>query len=786
MNKKIFETLEYQKVKDKLKPYLASQNGLQELANLFPMTDYEAIQLALTETLDGADIYRLKGGIPIAKLANIRPQMKRLEIGATLSGLELAQITKMLRTTQDIVRFFAKLEEEKITFHTLFETVAKLEILPEISKRLIKSIEGDGHITNEASDKLFGIRTRISTTESEIRTKMDGYTRGKDAKYLSETIITMRDGRYVIPVMAQYRNHFGGVVHDQSASGQTLYIEPQAVMELNNRLRQNQVEEKNEEERILAELSELLTPYREELLNNATILGHLDFINAKARYAAAIKGTEPTISKENHVYFRSARHPLIDPQKVVANDIELGETYKALIITGPNTGGKTITLKTFGLLQLMAQSGLFIPVNEHSQMGIFTEIFADIGDEQSIEQNLSTFSSHMDNIVKILAQIDQHSLVLFDELGGGTDPKEGAALAIAILDRVGSAGSYVMATTHYPELKAYGYNRPETMNASMEFDTQTLKPTYKLLVGIPGSSNAFDIATRLGVEPGVISQARGLMDQDSQDLSAMIKDLAARQKEASDRAARLKTEVAEAEQLHQDLSNEYQKLLNSKDQYLEKAKLQANDLVADAEKKATEIIKRLRKMEMQGGASIKENQLIDSKSELNALHQAPNLKKNRVLQRAKAKQTLKVNDDVLVTSYGQRGTLLRQLDKKHWEVQLGILKMKVATDELEKIAPEKEARTGSRTTIRRTASSAVKTTLDLRGKRYEEAMTEVDRYIDSALLAGYPMVTIVHGKGTGALRNGITKYLQRNRQVKHFEYAAPNAGGNGATVVYFK
>lgn len=785
MNKKIFETLEYQKVKDKLKPYLTSDNGKQELANLEPMVNQDQIQRALTETLDGADAYRLKGGIPIARLANISPQMKRLEIGATLSGLELSQVTKMLRTTQDVLNFFKKLQEEKIEFRTLYTTVDKLQALPEISKRLMKSIEGDGHITNEASDKLFGIRNRISSTESEIRAKMDGYTRGKDAKYLSDSIITMRDGRYVIPVMAQYRSHFGGVVHDQSASGQTMYIEPQAVMELNNRLRQNQVEEKTEEERILTELSESLIPYREDLLNNAKILGHLDFINAKARYAAEIKATEPTISEQNQVHFRQARHPLVDPKKIVPNDIDLGEDYKALIITGPNTGGKTITLKTFGLLQLMAQSGLFIPVSENSQMGIFTEIFADIGDEQSIEQNLSTFSSHMDNIVKILDQIDERSLVLFDELGGGTDPKEGAALAIAILDRVGSSGSYVMATTHYPELKAYGYNRPETMNASMEFDTESLEPTYKLLVGIPGSSNAFDIATRLGIEPGVIMQARSLIDQDSQDLSAMIADLSARQKEAADRAAKLKVEVAEAESLHKDLANEYQKLRNSKDQYLEKAKLEANKLVEDTEEKTDVIIKRLRKMEMQGGAAIKENQLIDSKSELNALHQAPNLKKNRVLQRAKAKQALKPNDDVMVTSYGQRGSLLRQTDKKHWEVQMGIIKMKVPTDEIEKLAPEKEQPQKNHTTIRR-SSSSVKPTLDLRGKRYEEAMTEVDRYVDSALLAGYPMVTIVHGKGTGALRKGITEYLQRNRQIKHFEYAAPNAGGNGATVVQFK
>ncbi|MFC6181118.1 endonuclease MutS2 [Lactiplantibacillus daowaiensis] len=787
MNPKVLTTLEYQQVKQQLAPYLVSAAGQKELAELQPMADVKKVQFALDETNDGAEVYRLKGGIPIARLADITPHMKRLEIGATLNGSELGQVGRVLRTTRAITRFFEELLEEapENDIRHLFDEVQTLVTLPAVTKQLTTAIEGDGHITDDASPELSSIRNHISKTEGEIRSRMERYTRGREAKYLSDPIITIRNDRYVIPVKAENRGRFGGIVHDQSASGQTLFIEPQAVMALNDRLRQNQVAEKQEEQRILEELSNLIAPYRDEILQNAAILGHFDFVNAKARYAHDMKGTEPAVSTQNEVFLRQARHPLIDPKKVVANDITLGTDYQAIVITGPNTGGKTITLKTLGLLQLMGQSGLFIPVDEGSRIGIYNEIFADIGDEQSIEQNLSTFSSHMENIESFLKQIDDHSLVLVDELGAGTDPQEGAALAIAILDAIGAQGTQVVATTHYPELKAYGFNRPDTINASMEFDEATLKPTYRLLVGIPGRSNALDIAQRLGIPQSIVDQAWSLTDTDSQDLNAMIADLVAKRKQVEDAQLHLTAELDDSEKLHKQLKSEFNAYQQRKDQLIEDAQVQANAIVEKSKTKADAIISDLRKKQLATGANVKENELIDAKGALNALEQQPKLKKNRVLRRAKAKQDFHEGDDVLVKSYGQRGVLVQKMGNHAWEVQLGILKMKIDEADMERTQPEAEPKR-ARATVQSANASHVSPNLDLRGVRYEDAMTQVDRYVDAALLAGYPSVTIVHGKGTGALRQGITDYLKTNRQVKSFHFAAPNHGGNGATEVEFK
>ncbi len=507
------------------------------------------------------------------------PHLKRLAIDGTLNGTELAQISQVLKTVQAVVRFFDDLKDRPVDLRQLYESVGQLIHLPEISKRLRVSLEDDGRLTDEASPELRRIRRQINNFEGTIREQMAGYTRGKNAKYLSDTLVTIRDDRYVLPVKAEYKGHFGGIVHDQSASGQTLYIEPEGVVAKNNQLREAQIDERQEERRILAELSDQLRPYQAEIQANASLLGHLDFVNAKARYAHAIKATEPILSADNEIALRQARHPLIDPHKVVANDIELGKTYKAIIVTGPNTGGKTITLKTVGLTQLMAQSGLFIPANEHSQVGLFDEVFADIGDEQSIEQNLSTFSSHMENIVTILNHATDHSLILVDELGAGTDPQEGAALAMSILDEIGAMGSEVIATTHYPELKAYGYNRPETINASMEFDTQTLKPTYRLLIGIPGRSNALDIAQRLGIKQTIIDEARSLTDDDSQDLNNMIADLTAQKKRADDDAAAAAETLAQSETLQHDLKVAFADYEKQKTNLMDQAKDQANEIV---------------------------------------------------------------------------------------------------------------------------------------------------------------------------------------------------------------
>ena len=787
MNHKITETLEFARIKGMLAHYLVSAAGHHELERMVPQGDYDRVQQYLTETTDGADILRLEGGIPIPKLADIQPQMKRLKIGANLNGTELAQVTKVLQTSMSVKNFFDELREKKIKLRVLDQLVDRLVTIPSITQRLVRSVDPDGRLNDEASSKLHGIRQLIVKTEGEIHQQMERYTRGKGAKYLSEPVVTIRNDRYVVPALARYRNKLGGVVHDQSASGQTLYIEPAGVVEYNNRLRQAQIEERQEMLRILAELSALIAPYRHDIQNNERVLGKLDFINAKAALAHDMKASLPLLSRENHVNLRHARHPLIDPKKVVPNDIKIGEDYQAIVITGPNTGGKTITLKTLGLIQLMGQSGLFIPAEEGSTIGVFDNIFADIGDEQSLEQNLSTFSGHMDNVKAILDQITDRSLVLLDELGAGTDPKEGAALAMAILDQIGSKGSTVVITTHYPELKVYGYDRAKTINASMEFDTETLQPTYRLMLGIPGRSNGIEIAQRLGIDAAVIDEARSLVSDDSQDLNKMIGDLVAQRKAAREENERLTKLVADNERTQKELDEKLTRFNEQRDKLFDQARSKANHQVSMAKRKANSIIHHLRQLEMQQGANVKENQLIDAQGALNALHQEdPRLKHNSVLKRAKAKHDLHKGDAVMVKSYGQYGELLDKRGNHKWEVQIGILKMEIDERDLEKVDKKslpKEKETRRSSAVHTTQTRHTSARLDLRGHRYEQAMSELSDFIDHALLNNLSSVTIIHGKGTGALRKGTQQYLQSNPRVKSFSYAAPNNGGDGATIV---
>lgn len=792
MNNKVLETLEYSKVKHMLQPFLTSIAGQKEMERLQPTSDRHLMAKQLADTNDAVEIYRVKGGIILPQLVDITPHMKRLEMQAALSGTELAQVSKILQAAASIVNFFEELADSKeLQLERLPELVAKIVTMPKLTQKIAIAIETDGRITDEASPELKQIRQKIRLTEQTIREKMQAYTRGKTADFLTETLITMRNERYVIPVKAEYRNKFGGVVHDQSQTGQTLYIEPQAVVDMNNRLRQAQVAQLHEEQRILLELSDLLRPEAAAILNNANILGRLDFINAKARLAYQLKASRPEISDKNYVNLRQARHPLIDAKKVVANDIVIGEDYQAIIITGPNTGGKTITIKTLALIQIMAQSGLFIPADEYSVVGVFDEIYADIGDEQSIEQSLSTFSSHMVNIIDIIKKTDESSLVIVDELGAGTDPQEGAALAVAILDAIGAKGSYVVATTHYPELKAYGFNRAKTINASMEFDVDSLQPTYRFMMGIPGQSNAFEISKRLGMSTAIINEAQALTKQDSQDLNEMIKDLVYQRKMATDYAVDLKQRLAKVTQEQSQLEDKLVKFEKTKEHTLGEAKKEANHIVAETRKKADKIITDLRKKQINAEHQIiKEHELIDAKGAINSLEQDTRIKKNRVLAREKRKHEFKENDDVLVKSYGQQGVLLRKHGDDAWEVQMGLLKMVVEVSDLEKQNLPKTTKNKTtsrqRTTVKANSRQRISASLDLRGKRYETAMAEVDRYIDSAVLSNLGTIEIIHGKGTGALRKGVQELLRSHPRVKTYNYANANAGGDGATIVTLK
>ncbi|CAJ1186383.1 Endonuclease MutS2 [Fructilactobacillus sanfranciscensis] len=785
MNQKVLDTLEYKQIKQKIGDYLATENGKKELKQLLPSSEAETVNGWLDETDDGAHIYRLNHTIPIPKLVDITPSIKRLEIGANLNGKELAQVSAVLNAILVINRFFENLETEKVELHVLYEEVKTFSNLPEITVQLKKSIDDSGKILDSASGTLSSIRRQISRLEGNIKSKMESFTHGKQSKYLSDPIITIRDDRYVIPVKAEYKQKIGGIVHDQSTSGQTIYLEPASVVGLNNDLRREQINEREEEKRILAQLSDLIRPYQMELLSNAKQLGHFDLINAKARYAASMKATRPEISADNQVNLKNARHPLINQEKVVGNDIKLGFDYRQIIITGPNTGGKTITMKTLGLLQLMAQSGLFITADEGSQAGLYDEVFADIGDDQSIEQNLSTFSSHIDNIISILKRMTNRSLVLIDELGAGTDPREGAALAMSILDAISQSDAEVLSTTHYPELKVYGYNRPETINASMEFDEKTLSPTYRLMIGIPGQSNALSIAGRLGLNESIIMEAESLVDEDSQDINSMIKKLTQQTKAADDRARKLEVELKKVTELHQELTEKFNQFTERRDAMINKAKRDANQIVSRTKRQANEIIDDLHKRQKNAAIDVRENELIEQKGKINALEQHTELKNNKVLKRSKAKKSFKVGDDVLVKTYGQRGVLLKKIGNHSWEVELGILKMKVDETDMDRVKEEKPKHR-AQTVVHRTRSSSTSPTLDLRGVRYDDAMQRLDRYIDSALLAGYPSVTIIHGKGTGALRKGVINYLRGNRQVKEFGFSPANSGGDGSTVVKFK
>ena len=785
MNSKIEKVLEFDKIRAQLAEYATSEKGKQMIKELPIEVEEKAIQIKIEETADGVELLRLKQGIPIPRLKDISFALKRLELEAGLNGRELSDILRVLTTTHEVERFFEKVEEEEIALKRIPRLVEKLESIPEVTKELEASIREDGYVLDSASPTLHGIRVGIQKTEQEIRRQMDQYLTGKNAQYLSDTIITIRNDRYVLPVKAEYKSVFGGTVHDQSATGQTLFMEPQAVVNLNNKLREYQVQEKREVERILWELSQKLMPYTNSLHQNHYVLARLDVVNAKALYANEIKATEPIIDRQNHVALWKAWHPLLDREKAVANDIILGEEYQAIVITGPNTGGKTILLKTVGVIQLMAQMGLYIPAGENSRVGIFTEIFADIGDEQSIEQNLSTFSSHMSNIVSILKQINNKSLLLIDEIGSGTDPQEGSSLAIAILDYIASKQSYVIASTHYPELKAYGYDRPKTINASMEFDGDTLQPTYQLLLGVPGRSNAFDISKRLGLPSIIIDQARGLLSEEDQDLNAMISDLEQKRRRAQRDADKMRHQLELSTQLLEDLQKETEQFKANKARLLEEAKERANSLIEQSKDDADKILSEIRELQLRSKQStVKEHEMIEKKTALTDLKHEQALKKNKVLRKEKAKKALQVGQSVEVLSFGQRGTLVEKVSDEEWVVQLGIIKMKIAIEDLAPIAEAQEAK--QQVIVKSARSSHVSSELDLRGKRYEEAMKDLELYLDAAILANYPRVTIIHGRGTGAIQQGVHKVLRSHRSVSSFEFAPMNTGGNGATIVTFK
>ncbi|OXS68614.1 endonuclease MutS2 [Lysinibacillus sp. KCTC 33748] len=781
------KTLEYDKVRQQVATYCTSSIGKSAVDELVPQTDYEKVVQLLEEMDEGLSILRVKGNVPMGGIFDVRPAARRAQIGGMLSAVELMEVSSTIRASRILRNFIEDIESEEVINIPHF--IAKKEAMPVLTglqHEINNCIDENGSVLDSASQTLRSIRQSLRAEEAKVRSKLESLTRGSNAsKMLSDTLVTIRNDRFVIPVKQEYRHHYGGIVHDQSSSGQTLFIEPDSVVQANNEIHRLKMKEQAEVERILLTLSAMVEEVAPDLFNLVKVLGEIDVILAKGKYGQANKCTMPKMNNDGYIRLVRARHPLLPIETAVANDIEFGKDITAIVITGPNTGGKTVTLKTVGLCTLMAQAGLPVPALDGSELAVFKQLFADIGDEQSIEQSLSTFSSHMVNIVDILQKFDDESLVLFDELGAGTDPQEGAALAISILDEVHGRGARVMATTHYPELKAYGYNRPGVANASVEFDIETLSPTYRLLIGVPGRSNAFEISSRLGLPESIIDRAKSFTGTDRHEVESMIASLEETRRQSEDDAERSHELMIESEALRKELQGKLQAYEDRKEALDKKAKEKARKIVDEAKREAESIIAELREMRKNADQVVKEHELIEARKRL---EEVTPLENNKVLKKAaqvKARtQNLVVGDEVKVLSYGQRGTLLERVSNSEWVVQMGILKMKIADSDLEYIKPEKEP--VQRMAGVKNRSNHVKLELDLRGERYEDAILRTEKYIDDALLANYGRVSIIHGVGTGALRQGIQSYLKKHKRVKSFRFGEAGEGGLGVTVVELK
>ena len=778
MNKKILDILEFDKVKQLFEPYLQTEQGEMELAVLTPTDKKESIETAFMELEDMEQILLEEPRFAVSTIQDVRPVAKRLEMEAALNIDELLALKAVLRVTHELKDFYDNLENVRLErLHRLFDNLVDL---PRLQGGL-QAINEGGFVESFASEKLAKIRRRIQENEHQVREILQDLLKSK-ADMLADAVIASRNGRNVLPVKNTYRNRIAGVVHDISASGNTVYIEPRAVVNLNEEIANHRADERYEIIQILEELSDSLRPHAAEIANNAWIIGHLDLIKAKYRFMRDFKAVVPDVSSNRSIQLLQLRHPLIE--NAVANDLHFTEDLTEIVITGPNTGGKTIMLKTLGLAQIMAQSGLPILADPGSRVGIFSQVFADIGDEQSIEQSLSTFSSHMTNIVSILHQVDTASLILLDELGAGTDPQEGAGLAIAILEDLRLRGIKTMATTHYPELKAYGIETAGVQNASMEFDTASLRPTYRFMQGVPGRSNAFEIARRLGLSETIIQDAMKMTNTDN-DVNQIIEKLEEQTLESRKRLDTIQEVEQENLKFNRALRKLYNELTRERETELNKAREEAKEIVDLALSESDRILQGLH-----AKSQLKPHEIIEAKAQLKKLApETVDLSKNKVLKKAKKARAPKVGDEILVISYGQRGTLVKQVKDGRWEAQVGLIKMTLEEKEFNLIKVEKEAAQPKKrqvNVVKRSNTSGPRARLDLRGKRYEEAMQELDGFIDQALLNNMAQVDIIHGIGTGVIREGVTKYLRRNKHVKSFEYAPQNAGGSGATIVTFK
>lgn len=787
MNKKTLKILEYEKITDMLVNMASSAPGKKLCRKLLPSTDMNEIIKDQKATSAAVDRIRLKGNLTLSEVKDISDSLKRLEIGSSLSQPELMRILSLLNAASKAIAYGLHSDDEN--YDILEECFRRLDDIPALKRELSRCIISDEIIADNASPELGNIRRRIRQINSKMHTELNNILNAH-REYLMDAVITQRNGAYCLPIKSEYKNKVAGIVHDQSSSGSTFFIEPLAIIKMNNDLKSLEMDEKREIEKILENLSLLTAQYTNVLQVVASTLIYLDFVYAKANLSKHMAGSEPVFNSRHYINIKEGRHPLLDSTKVVPINISLGDSYDLLIITGPNTGGKTVSLKTVGLFTLMGQSGLHIPAFEGSELSIFTDIFADIGDEQSIEQSLSTFSGHMKNIVYILNHADASSLCLFDELCAGTDPTEGAALAISILSFLHKMESRCIATTHYSELKVFALNEAGVENASCEFDVNTLSPTYKILIGVPGKSNAFAIAGKLGLPKYIIAEADTHLEKDAKDFEDLLTRLENDRQVMERDKASIQKYKREIEGLKRHYDKQEEQLSERKEKILQEARESARKILEEAKKTADDTIKNINKIASGAGlGSALEAERTRLRESINKNNSNIGLQKHEKVKSAPKPKELKIGDSVHVISLNLDGTVSSLPNQSgNLFVQMGILRSQVNISDLilideAKDIPLSRTRTRSSSMVK---SATISTEINLIGKNVDEACSMLDKYLDDALLAHLPGVRIIHGRGTGALQKGIHAYLKRQSFVKKYELADFNEGGTAITVVTFK
>ena len=793
MNQKALETLEYKKIIAQLKREMGSAASAKLADELTPLTSEKIIKEELRSTTEAVDLIVRKGPLPTGGLYDIREALLIAKKGGSLTMRQLLEVQNVLGISSEVVAFMHDDALPELKY--IGEMVDLIVEFTALEKEISRCILTEDEMADNASPKLKDIRRSIHQQNQAIKNKLSRIiTSSSNKTYLQDAIVTMRDGRYVIPVKQEYRSFFPGMVHDQSKGGATLFIEPQGVVELNNKLRELEVEEQLEIARILAELSSRVAEHYREIRSNLELLTKLDFIMAKGKLSCKMHASEPKIDADGELRLISARHPLIEYKKAVPVDIRIGGDYRTLIITGPNTGGKTVSLKTAGLLVMMAQSGLHIPASHASTLPIFGEVFADIGDEQSIEQSLSTFSSHMKNIVSIIDKASYDSLVLVDELGAGTDPTEGAALAIAILERFYDSGALTMATTHYNELKKYALATSGVENAAMEFDVETLTPTYRLLIGVPGKSNAFEISKKLGLSESVIERASEHIKHGDMEFENVISSIEDDKRKAA--ADRLDAESmrAEIEEKLKKLEEKEKAISEKRADIIAEAKREARELLRETKSAVKDVQKDLRKLQKSGAhTNLNTGALEKSRRKIN---EAEDLVSEKVVKQVNSEpvsaDTLKIGDRVKLLTIGQNGTILSLPDEKgNLMINIGALKVKARLQDLMLINEGKDRKPQAKSSSKygsllRSKSSSVSASINVMGKNLEDALADVEKYLDDVYMAGLDMVSIIHGRGGGILKDGIRQMLKRKKYVDSYGAASYNDGGEGVTIVRMK